>query len=255
VPDGEICLEDPRATDVRELLERHLSFAHGQSPPEDVHALDIDGLLDPAVTFFSFRLDGELLAVGALKRLDERHAELKSMHTVGLARGRGIGRAMLDHLLREARDRGFRQVSLETGSTPGFAPARSLYESAGFTSCEPFGDYRPSSYSTFMTLSLGEPGFHLVAEVSSNGPAAIEPVLSQLIIDGTVTRTADGFHVDGWMQGADARMLNRELLSALRRVERRTRLRAEWTGGGEVHRFFDYVPKGTRPAPPDESRA
>ena len=87
--------------------------------------------------------------------------------------------------------------------------------------------------------------FHLVAEVSSQSPEAIESLLIDLV-DGSVTPTKDGFHVEGWMRGPDARELNRFLLSALRRVERRTRLRAEWTGEGETHRFFDYVPKGTR---------
>jgi putative acetyltransferase len=126
VPEGEISIEDPRAEDVRELLERHLAFAKSHTPPEDVHALEIDGLLDPAVTVFGFRLDGKLLGVGALKRLDGRHAELKSMHTAEAARSRGIGRAMVDHLIGVARELGFRRVSLETGSMPAFAPARSL---------------------------------------------------------------------------------------------------------------------------------
>lgn len=155
--EGEISVDDPRAEDVRELLRRHLVFANTHTPPQDVHALDIDGLLDPAVTFFSFRLGGELLGVGALKRLDGHHAELKSMHTAEGARGRGIGRAMVDHLIGVARDRGFRQVSLETGSMPAFAPARSLYAKAGFRPCGPFGSYRPSPSSTFMTLPLNGP--------------------------------------------------------------------------------------------------
>lgn len=155
--EGEISVDDPRAEDVRELLRRHLVFANTHTPPQDVHALDIDGLLDPAVTFFSFRLGGELLGVGALKRLDGHHAELKSMHTAEAARGRGIGRAMVDHLIGVARDRGFRQVSLETGSMPAFAPARSLYAKAGFRPCGPFGSYRPSPSSTFMTLPLNGP--------------------------------------------------------------------------------------------------
>lgn len=154
MPDGEICADDPRAGDVRELLGRHLAFANSHSPPEDMHALDIDGLLDPAVTFFSFRQDGVLLGVAALKQLDGRHAELKSMHTTEPARGRGIGRAMLDHIIAVARDRGLHRVSLETGSMPAFAPARSLYARAGFRACGPFGDYRPSPNSTFMTLPL-----------------------------------------------------------------------------------------------------
>ncbi|MGA2804609.1 MAG: hypothetical protein ABSF89_09480 [Acidimicrobiales bacterium] len=90
--------------------------------------------------------------------------------------------------------------------------------------------------------------FHLVAEVSSESPAVIGSLLEQLV-EGTVTATSEGFHVDGFMRGPDARELNRFLLSALRRVERRTRLRAEWTANGETHRFFDYVPKGSRPTP------
>jgi len=154
VAEGEITADDPRAKDVRDLLERHLGFAHANTPPEGVHALDVDGLLDPAVTFFSLRRDGELLGVGALKQLDRHHAELKSMHTAQAARGRGVGRAMLGHLIGVARERGCRRVSLETGSMDAFAPARSLYASAGFRPCGPFGDYSPSPTSTFMTLSL-----------------------------------------------------------------------------------------------------
>jgi len=155
--EGEISIDDPRAKDVLELLEHHLAFANSHTPPEDVHALDVDGLLDPAVMLFSFRLKGELLGVGALKQLDGSHAELKSMHTAQVARGQGIGRAMVDHLIGVARDRGFHRVSLETGSMPAFAPARSLYANAGFRPCGPFGDYRPSRNSTFMTLSLNGP--------------------------------------------------------------------------------------------------
>jgi putative acetyltransferase len=157
VPVGEITRDDPQAEDVRKLLERHLAFAHANTPPQDVHALNVDGLLDPAVTFFSFRRDGELLGVGALKQLDRHHAELKSMHTAQAARGRGVGRAMLGHLIGVARERGCRRVSLETGSMDAFAPARSLYASAGFRPCGPFGDYSPRGSSTFMTLSLAAP--------------------------------------------------------------------------------------------------
>jgi putative acetyltransferase len=154
VPQVEIMIDDPRSGDVRALLERHLAFARSHSPPEDAHALDIDGLLDPSVAFFSLRVDGDLLAVGALKKLDEDHAEVKSMHTAEAARGRSVGRAMLDHLLSVARDRGFSRVSLETGAMDAFAPARSLYASAGFRPCQPFGEYVPSRNSTYMTLPL-----------------------------------------------------------------------------------------------------
>jgi len=154
VPSGQIAVDDPCAKDVRELVETHLLFARGQTPPEDAHALDVDELLDPSVTLFSFRRERKLLAVGALKRLDDAHAELKSMHTHQLARGQGIGREMLKHLLAVARTRGFRRVSIETGSMSAFAPARALYASAGFRECPPFGDYTSSPNSTYMTLSL-----------------------------------------------------------------------------------------------------
>jgi hypothetical protein len=107
---------------------------------------------------------------------------------------------------------------------------------------------------SWQTGTVSDTAFHLVADVSSNSPDAIGTLLEELV-DGTVTPTPDGFHVDGFMRGADARELNRFLLSALRRVERRTRLRAEWTAEGETQRFFDYVPKGTRPAAPTEHGA
>jgi putative acetyltransferase len=124
------------------------------TPPEDVHALDLDGLLDSSITFFSLRSGGELLGVGALKQLDSDHAEVKSMHTTVAARRRGAGRAMLQHLLAVAAERGVRRVSLETGAGEAFAPARSLYAGAGFVACGPFGEYRASPNSAFMTLRL-----------------------------------------------------------------------------------------------------
>jgi putative acetyltransferase len=154
VPEGKIATDDPRADDVRALLERHLAYASANSAPEDVHALDLDALLDPSVTFFSFRLDGELLGVAALKRLDGEHAEIKSMHTAQAARGRGVGRALVDHLVAVARERGYRRVSLETGAGPAFAPARALYASAGFTPCGPFAEYAASPNSAYLTLAL-----------------------------------------------------------------------------------------------------
>jgi putative acetyltransferase len=150
----EIGVDDPNAEDVRVLLRRHLEFARANTPPEDIHALDVDELTGPAVTFYSYRREGELLAIGALKQLDGRHVELKSMHTAASARGRGIGREMVEHLIGVARDHGFSRVSLETGSQQAFAPARSLYAQAGFTPCGPFGDYPPDRGNTFMTLAL-----------------------------------------------------------------------------------------------------
>ena len=152
--DGCIRLDDPRADDVRALLERHLAFANEHSPPEDVHALDLDGLLQPEISFYSYRVDGQLLGIGALKTLDATHAELKSMHTAAEARGRGVGRTMVEHLLAVARERGITRISLETGTPEAFVPARSLYESFGFEECEPFGQYFVSEWSVCMTLPL-----------------------------------------------------------------------------------------------------
>jgi len=149
-----IAVEDPRDPDVRGLLERHLAFALAQTPPEHSFALDVDGLLDPAITLFSLRQHGRLLGIGAIKRLSPRHAEIKSMHTAEAARGRGIGRAMLTHLLEVARAHGFRTVSLETGTTAAFAPARALYHSAGFLSSDPFGGYQATKDNLFMTIEL-----------------------------------------------------------------------------------------------------
>jgi putative acetyltransferase len=150
-----IAVDDPRRDDVRALLERHLSFAKAVTPPEDVHALELDGLLDPSVTFFSLRADGRLLGVGAIQQLDADHVELKSMHTAEEARRRGVGRAIVDHLLAVAAERGASRVSLETGAMDAFEPARSLYASAGFEPCGPFGDYAASPNSAFMTRRLG----------------------------------------------------------------------------------------------------
>jgi putative acetyltransferase len=151
---GQIAVTDPRAPDVRALLQQHLEFALAQTPPEHSFALDVAGLLDPAITVFGYRVDGGLLGIGAIKHLARRHAEIKSMHTAAAARGQGVGRAMLAHLLGVARARGFRRVSLETGTTAAFAPARALYESAGFVLCGPFAAYRPSGDNLFMTLKL-----------------------------------------------------------------------------------------------------
>ena len=149
-----IDVEDPRRADVTALLEQHLAFCKATSPPEDVHALEIDGLLEPGVTFFALRRDDELLAVGALKEIDPTHAEIKSMHTAERARRAGVGRALVAHLLATAAARGYHRVSLETGSMEAFAPARALYASVGFVPCGPFGDYRESPNSDFMTVQL-----------------------------------------------------------------------------------------------------
>lgn len=155
--EGEIAVDDPRSSDVRALLDAHLAFCKADTPPEDVHALDIDGLLDRRVTLFSFRDRRKVLAVAALKQLNVAHGEVKTMHTAPHARGRGVGRALLDHIVAVARHRGLTRISLETGTQPTFAAARSMYASVGFERCGPFGDYSASPNSTFMTLSIVHP--------------------------------------------------------------------------------------------------
>jgi putative acetyltransferase len=149
-----ISVDDPRKPEVLVILQRHLTFCLSETPPEHSFALDADGLLDPAVTFFSYRDGGTVLGVGAIKELDAAHAELKSMHTTAEARGRGVGRAMLAHLLAVARSRGYRRVSLETGTTPGFSAARAMYVNAGFETAEPFSNYHRTGDNTFYSLAL-----------------------------------------------------------------------------------------------------
>ncbi len=127
---------------------------HAQSPPESVHALDVGALKNPSITFWTVRDGDLLLGCGALKELDARHGEVKSMRTPCSQRRRGAGRAVLAHILDEARRRGYIRLSLETGSMDAFEPARRLYEVAGFVYCGPFGDYREDPNSVFMTLVL-----------------------------------------------------------------------------------------------------
>lgn len=158
-----IAVDDPLAPDVAALVEHHLAAAASLSPPEHVHALDTGGLLDPALTVFSARHDGVLLGIGALKQLGPTHGELKSMHTIVSARGRGIGRAMVEHLLAVAAERGYERVSLETGTMEGFAAARRLYARVGFEPCPPFGPYTDNPFSTCMTIEPSAAGAHPAA--------------------------------------------------------------------------------------------
>jgi|SRR3954467_10335005 len=149
-----IAVDDPLATDVQALLERHLSFAYAESPRQHVHALPPDRLADAHVTMLGARRGGQLLGVGALKELDTAHGELKSMHTAVEARGQGVARALLSHLLSLAASRGYDRVSLETGSTDAFVPARELYASFGFERCAPFASYTDNPFSVCMTRLL-----------------------------------------------------------------------------------------------------
>jgi putative acetyltransferase len=149
-----IAVADPAEPEIVALLEEHLRDMRATSPPESVHALDLDGLCDPAVTVWSVRDDAGLVAIGALKDLGDGHGEIKSMRVAGAFRGRGIASLLLRHLLAAARDRGLTRVSLETGTQPFFAPARTLYTRHGFGPCRPFGTYTDDPNSAYFTLRL-----------------------------------------------------------------------------------------------------
>ena len=144
-------LDDER---VQALLARHLANARAATAEGFAFALDLSGLRVPAIRFFS-AWDGEaLLGVGALKRLAAHHGEVKSMHTAEGARRRGVGGAMLRHIIGEARTEGMARLSLETGTSVYFEPAVALYLAQGFTDCGPFGDYAPSGENRFLTLRI-----------------------------------------------------------------------------------------------------
>lgn len=146
--------DDLTRPEIHALLEEHLRHMYEVSPPESVHALDLEKLRRPDITFWTAWEGETLLGCGALKALDATHGEIKSMRTPSALRRRGVGRAMLAHILDVAKSRGYTRLSLETGSMDAFLPARRLYESFGFTTCPPFADYRPDPNSLFMTLRL-----------------------------------------------------------------------------------------------------
>jgi putative acetyltransferase len=139
---------------VRALLEEHLRSMYELSPPESVHALDLTELRRPEITFWAVWEGEELLGCGALKELGPRHGEIKSMRTANAHRRKGAARAVLAHIIDEARRRSYARLSLETGSMAAFEPARKLYESFGFTYCEPFADYVLDPNSVFMELEI-----------------------------------------------------------------------------------------------------
>lgn len=148
-------LDSPSRPDILALLEEHLRSMYELSPPESVHALDVSKLQSPDVTFWSVRdADGTLLGIGALKELDAKHGEIKSMRTPQALRRRGAGKLVLAHIAAVARERGYERLSLETGTPDPFLAARALYESFGFVYCTPFGEYKLDPYSVFMTLRL-----------------------------------------------------------------------------------------------------
>jgi len=142
---------DPR---VIALLETHVISARAETAPGSAHALDLSGLQSRDVSFWTIWKDDTLLGIGALKRLSADHGEVKSMHTAQSVRGRGVGSAMLRHIIATARARGMSRLSLETGSWEYFRPARALYASQGFVECPPFADYVSDPNSIFMSLDL-----------------------------------------------------------------------------------------------------
>lgn len=142
---------DPR---VIALLEEHLRDMRADSPPESTHALDCSALQAADVSFWTLWIQDQVAGCIALKTLSPEHGEIKSMRVSAAFRRQGLARALLTHLIAEARRRGLRQLSLETGTPPSFQPSHRLYEACGFSDCAPFADYREDPYSRYMTLLL-----------------------------------------------------------------------------------------------------
>jgi putative acetyltransferase len=149
-----IARESPLGADLALLMQRHTADMHADTPPESIHMMDAGQLAAEGIAFFVMREAGQPVGMGALKRIDAGHAEIKSMHVLAERRGQGLSRRMLSHLIAEARAAGFARVSLETGSQPLFAPARGLYAAAGFLPCPPFEGYGPDPNSVYLTLAL-----------------------------------------------------------------------------------------------------
>jgi putative acetyltransferase len=149
-----IAAESPLGADLALLFQRHTADMHADTPPESIHMMDAGELAVPEVAFFVMREEGVPVGMGAFKRIDAGHAEIKSMHVLSEQRGRGLSRRMLDHLVAQAAAMGFTRLSLETGVQPTFIAARALYAKAGFTECPPFEGYGPDPNSVFMTRSL-----------------------------------------------------------------------------------------------------
>ncbi|APO44045.1 GNAT family N-acetyltransferase [Paenibacillus xylanexedens] len=150
----EIKVDDLSGVQVKALIAEHLQGMAADSPPESIHALNLDGLKEPEITFWCAWEGDDLLGCGAIKELDSEHAELKSMRTASAHLRKGVARKILAHIMEVAIDRGYKRISLETGSMDSFIPARKLYEDFGFEYCEPFADYVLDPNSTFMTRTI-----------------------------------------------------------------------------------------------------
>jgi len=149
-----IVVDDLTGPEIAEFLDQHVQQMRSITPLESKHALDLDGLRKPDITFWTVWEDATLVGCGALKRLDADHAELKSMRTAPARQRSGIASRLLEHIIAEATAMGFTRLSLETGSAEFFQPARNLYATFGFGYCEPFGDYRLDPHSVYMTRTL-----------------------------------------------------------------------------------------------------
>jgi putative acetyltransferase len=149
-------IDDITRPEVLALLEEHLSNMHELSPPEQVFAFDASKLRDPGVAFWTAWNEETLLGCAALKELSLTQGEVKSMRTPASRRRQGAGRALLNHILQVSRERGYRELFLETGRHPAFKPAQALYRSVGFRECGPFGSYTENGNSIFMSLQLNE---------------------------------------------------------------------------------------------------
>ena len=149
-----IKIDDLSGPEIAALLDEHLENMAEISPPESRHALNLDGLRKPEITFWSVWQGQELAGCGALKELDAGHGEIKSMRTAKAHLRKGVATLLLEHIIAEAKRRGYRRLSLETGSMAFFEPARRLYSRFGFSFCPPFADYVEDPNSVFMTREL-----------------------------------------------------------------------------------------------------
>lgn len=169
----EIIEDDLTGPAMRALLERHARGMLENSPPDACHFLDLSGLQVPEVTVWSIWDDGSLAGCGALREIDGRHGEVKSMRTADDHLGKGVGRKMLEHIVAVARSRGYLRLSLETGNGPSFEAAVHLYRSSGFEPCGPFDQYTESEFSRYLTLDLVDASGP-VGSIAAEAPSAVD---------------------------------------------------------------------------------
>ena len=159
-----IRMDDLSTSEIAVFLQEHIQDMRATSPPESKHALDLESLKKPEITMWTVWDGTTLIGCGAIKELDAKHGEVKSMRTAAAYRGQGIASKLLRHIIHEAEQRGYERLSLETGSMPFFEPARTLYEKFGFTYCAPFSTYKEDIHSVFMTKQLLDHAHRQLAE-------------------------------------------------------------------------------------------